>query len=148
MPTQARDRWTTLAEVSGALTRFRVIAYLVGVFLLVLTTGVVLRYGFGYPRLSQTVSPVHGVLYMLYLVAVFDLGRRVDWPLTRMLLVMLAGTVPFLSFYAERVVSRRWVPRPGDHAPTAPADAPAASPEGVVGRVPGGQRSDSPAQAS
>jgi hypothetical protein len=32
-------------------------------------------------------------------------------------LVMLAGTIPFLSFYAERVASRRWVPQPaGDPA--------------------------------
>jgi integral membrane protein len=89
------------------LVRFRVIAYLVGVFLLLLTAGVVWRYGFGNPTLSQTVSPIHGFLYLLYLIAVFDLGRRADWPLKRMLLVMLAGTIPFLSFYAERVVSRR-----------------------------------------
>lgn len=107
---------TTLVDVSGALTRFRVIAYVVGVCLLLLTVGVVLRYGFGYPTLSQTVSPIHGFLYMLYLVAVFDLGRRVDWSLKRMVGVMLAGTVPFLSFYAERVVTRRWVPGPGDPA--------------------------------
>jgi integral membrane protein len=44
---------------------------------------------------------------MIYLVAVFDLGRRAGWPLGRMVLVMLAGTVPFVSFYAERVVTRR-----------------------------------------
>jgi integral membrane protein len=105
--------------VAGALTRYRVIAYVVGVCLILLTIGVVLRYGFGEPRLSQTVSPIHGFLYMVYLVAVFDLGRRVNWSLARMGAVMLAGTVPFLSFYAERVVSRRWVPRP---------DAPVASP--------------------
>jgi integral membrane protein len=97
--------------VSGALTRFRVIAYLVGVCLILLTIGVVLRYGFGYPTLSQTVSPVHGFLYMVYVVAVFDLGRRIDWSLKRMVLVMLAGTVPLLSFYAERVVTHRWVPQ-------------------------------------
>jgi integral membrane protein len=92
--------------MSGALTRFRVIAYVVGVFLLLLTAGVVIRYGFGEPTLSKMVSPVHGFLYMVYLVATFDLGRRVDWPLRRMLLVMLAGTVPLMSFYAERVVTR------------------------------------------
>lgn len=94
----------------GALIRFRVIAYLVGGFLLLLTAGVVLRYGFGEPRLSETVSPIHGFLYMLYLVAVFDLGRRVGWSARRMVLVMLAGTIPFLSFVAERMVTRRWVP--------------------------------------
>jgi integral membrane protein len=95
--------------VSGALTRFRVIAYLVGVFLLVLTVGVVLRYGFDYPALSETVSPIHGFLYMLYLVAVLDLGRRARWSPKRMILVMLAGTVPFMSFFAERAVTRRWL---------------------------------------
>jgi integral membrane protein len=96
--------------VSGALTRFRVIAYMVGVMLILLTIGVVLRYGFGMPRMSQTVSPIHGFLYMVYLVAVFDLGRRVGWSLQRMVLVMLAGTVPFLSFYAERNVRLQLAP--------------------------------------
>lgn len=105
--------------MSGALVRFRVIAYLVGVCLILLTAGVVLRYGFGHPELSETISPVHGFLYMLYVVAVFDLGRRIDWSVKRMLLVMLAGTVPFLSFYIERVVSHRWV------APPAAAEPPA-----------------------
>jgi integral membrane protein len=96
--------------MSGALVRFRVIAYLFGVMLILLTIGVVLRYGFGRPEMSHTVSPIHGFLYMVYLVAVFDLGRRIDWSLRRMVLVMLAGTVPVMSFYAERVVTRRWVP--------------------------------------
>jgi integral membrane protein len=103
--------------MSGALLRFRVMAYLVGCFLLLLTAGVVLRYGFGEPELSRTVSPIHGFLFMIYLVTVFDLGRRAGWPIRRMVLVMLAGTVPFLSFYAERVASRRWVSPPdGDPA--------------------------------
>lgn len=96
--------------MSGALIRFRVIAYLVGVFLLVLTVGVVLRYGFDYPTLSKTVSPVHGFLYLLYLGAVYDLGRRARWSPKRMILVMLAGTVPFMSFLAERAVTQRWIP--------------------------------------
>lgn len=96
--------------MSGAVLRFRLIAYLVGVFLLVLTVGVVLRYGFDYPTLSKAVSPVHGFLYMLYLAAVFDLGRRARWSPKRMILVMLAGTVPFMSFFAERAVTRRWLP--------------------------------------
>lgn len=91
--------------MSGALTRFRIIAYVVGVMLLLLTVGMVLRYGFGMPRMSQTVSPIHGFLYMVYLVAVFDLGRRVGWSVKRLVLVMLAGTVPLLSFYAERRVT-------------------------------------------
>jgi integral membrane protein len=93
--------------VHAALNRYRVIAYIVGVALLVLTVvGVPLKYAWNQPIIVQTVGPAHGFLYMVYLLAAFDLGRRSNWPLRRMGLVMLAGTVPFVSFYAERVVTR------------------------------------------
>ena len=93
----------------AALTRYRVIAYVVGVVLIVLVViGMPLKYLADQPVIVETVGPAHGFLYMVYLVAVFDLGRRGRWPLGRMALVMLAGTIPFVSFYAERVVTR-WV---------------------------------------
>ena len=93
--------------MGAALTRYRVIAYVVGVVLITLVVvGMPLKYVWDRPVVVETVGPAHGFLYMLYLLAAFDLGRRAAWPLGRMLLVMLAGTVPFLSFYAERVVTR------------------------------------------
>jgi integral membrane protein len=92
--------------------RYRAIAYIVGVVLVVLVViGMPMKYVFDNPAIVETVGPAHGFLYMLYLVAVFDLGRRASWPLGRMALIMLAGTIPFASFYAERVVTR-WVRRP------------------------------------
>jgi integral membrane protein len=98
--------------VGGALLRYRAIAYIVGVVLIVLVViGMPLKYGWDEPVIVETVGPAHGFLYMVYLVAVFDLARRTRWGLRRMLLVMLAGTIPFLSFYAERVVTR-WVREP------------------------------------
>ena len=48
----------------------------------------------------------HGFIYMLYLVATALLGFKVGWSLTKMVLVMLAGCVPFLSFWVERRVAR------------------------------------------
>jgi integral membrane protein len=68
----------------------------------------------------ETIGPAHGFLYMIYLGLAFDLSRRAEWPLSRMLQVMAAGTVPFLSFWAERVVTR-WV-----HTPAEASEAPAA----------------------
>lgn len=95
-------------KVGAALTRFRVIAYVVGVVLIMLVViGMPLKYGWNEPVVVETIGPAHGFLYMAYLLATFDLGRRVNWPLSRMILVMLAGTVPFVSFYAERTVTRR-----------------------------------------
>lgn len=91
----------------GALLRFRVLAYVVGVLLVLLVcVGVPLRYLAGIPEVSRTVSPVHGLMFVVYLVALLDLGRRMQWPLRRLLLLALAGVVPFLSFFAERGVTR------------------------------------------
>jgi integral membrane protein len=93
--------------VESALKPFRALAYIVGVMLLVLCAGMVLRYGFDMPALSKIIAPIHGGLYMLYLVAVMNLGMKARWSWPYMLGVMLGGTVPFLSFYVERRVTQR-----------------------------------------
>ncbi len=93
--------------MQGALTRYRVIAWIVGVVLIALVVvGMPMKYLGGNDVVVATIGPGHGFLYMLYLAASFDLSRRAGWPLKRTVLVMLAGTVPFLSFYCERVVTR------------------------------------------
>lgn len=93
--------------MESALKPFRVLAYVVGVMLLVLCVGMVLRYGFHMEGLSKVIAPIHGGLYMLYLVAVMNLGMKARWTWPYMLGVMLGGTVPFLSFYVERRVTDR-----------------------------------------
>ncbi|MFI5492999.1 DUF3817 domain-containing protein [Actinoplanes sp. NPDC051859] len=96
--------------MQGALTRYRIIAWIVGVVLVVLMlVAMPMKYIGHDGSLVAAVSPVHGFLYMLYLVATFDLSRRVGWAPKRMLLVMLAGTIPVFSFWAEHIVTRRWV---------------------------------------
>jgi integral membrane protein len=53
------------------------------------------------------VGIAHGYRFMVYLLLTFDLAGRAGWRLTRVALVGLAGTVPFLSFVAERAVTKR-----------------------------------------
>ncbi|OUC90617.1 DUF3817 domain-containing protein [Streptosporangium minutum] len=93
--------------VDSALKPFRILAYVVGVMLLVLVTCIVLRYGFDIEGPSKIVSPIHGFLYMLYLVATMNLGMKARWSWPYIVGVMLAGTVPLLSFVFERKVTRR-----------------------------------------
>ncbi|SEM76306.1 DUF3817 domain-containing protein [Nonomuraea pusilla] len=93
--------------MESALKPFRVLAYVVGVMLLVLCLAMVLRYGFDAEGMSKVVAPIHGGLYMIYLVAVMNLGMKARWSWPYMLGVMLGGTVPFLSFYVERMVTTR-----------------------------------------
>lgn len=94
--------------MQAALTRYRVIAWIVGTFLIVLVfVAMPLKYIGGHEEMSAIISPVHGFCYMVYLVLTFDLARRVDWPIwPKTLLVMLAGTIPVLSFVVERRVTR------------------------------------------
>lgn len=95
--------------MDASVTRYRVMAYVVGVLLLVLVlVAVPLKYIAGQPALVSTVGPLHGFLYIVYLLFAADLARRSRWPLAQTLLVLLAGTVPFLTFVMERKVTR-WV---------------------------------------
>jgi integral membrane protein len=96
-----------LGIVKGALIRYRVMAYIVGVMLLVLVfVAMPVKYIGDDPSLVETVGPIHGFLYVVYLVFTVDLAFRLKWPVGRMLLIMLAGTIPFMSFVAERWVTR------------------------------------------
>lgn len=98
--------------VRGALTRYRVIAYIVGVMLLVLLfVAMPLKYLADDPSAMDVVGPLHGFLYVIYLLGTFDLFRRVRWSLPRLVLMALAGTIPFLSFYAERKTSHELLGR-------------------------------------
>ncbi|MEX2290944.1 MAG: DUF3817 domain-containing protein [Mycobacteriales bacterium] len=93
--------------MSGALQRYRVVANVVGVVLVVfILIAVPVRYLFGEPRMSETISPIHGFLYLVYLATTVDLSRRAGWSVLHTLGVMLAGTVPFLSFVVERRTTR------------------------------------------
>jgi integral membrane protein len=97
--------------VRGALLRYRVLAYVVGVWLVVLVlVAVPLKYLADQPALVAVVGPVHGFLYMVYLVTAVDLALRARWSPVRTVLVMLAGTIPFLTFYAERRVTAQLAP--------------------------------------
>jgi integral membrane protein len=95
------------AGVKGALARFRVMAYIVGVGLLALCFAMVMNYGFDESQYSAIIGPVHGFLYIVYLVAIVDLALKARWSLKGTVLVMLSGVVPVGSFFAERAVSRR-----------------------------------------
>lgn len=96
-------------KVRAALRRYQVTAWIVGVFLIALFfVAMPVRYIGGEPALSSIISPIHGFGYMVYLALAFDLARRLGWSLwPRTVLLLLAGTVPVMSFVAERWTNRR-----------------------------------------
>ncbi|MBA6439418.1 MULTISPECIES: DUF3817 domain-containing protein [Streptomyces] len=105
----------------SVLTRYRVMAYITAVMLLVLCTCMVFKYGFDTGEdLTLVVSQIHGVLYIVYLVFAFDLGSKAKWPFGKLLWVLVAGTIPTAAFFVERKVTHEVEPLVSGAAP-APA---------------------------
>ena len=110
--------------VRAALLRYRIMAWIVGVLLVVLVcVGLPLKYLAHNDTVVTWTGVPHGWLYMILLITAYDLGRRVNWPWLRLILIALAGTVPFLSFVAERyatsdVLRRLATIESGDQEPT------------------------------
>jgi integral membrane protein len=104
--------------VKGALLRYRVMAYVTGVvlataFIWLVVGRIFLDYGNpdARPALYGYLWIAHGWLYFLYLVTGVDLAFRVRYSVVRTLGILIAGTIPFMSFVAEYYVHKDVVAR-------------------------------------
>ena len=105
------DRAPVQASVpSWLLTTYRGFAYLTGVLLVTLTIALVALLGTEpKPEWYGIAWTLHGWAYMGYLGSAFAICFMMRWNVGRTVLVLLAGTVPAMSFVAERWVVRRVV---------------------------------------
>lgn len=94
-------------KVAAALRRYRIASFVVGVGLLILVLTMVLKYTADMGWTVAVWGPIHGVLYAIYVLLVFDLSYRAGWRLSNLLKILLAGVVPVLSFFAESWVNRK-----------------------------------------
>ena len=96
------------AKARAALGRYRVMAYVTGVMLLVLVVEMLLKYVVQAPqgvlRWIEWVPFAHGWVYVLYLVTVLDLWSKMCWGFGRLIGMVLGGVVPVMSFVVERRV--------------------------------------------
>lgn len=96
-----------LQGVRSALLRYRVMAWVVGIMLVILIcVGLPLKYIWGTDKVVVWTGIPHGWLYMVLLITAYDLGRRVHWSIKWFIMIMLAGTIPFLSFVAEHFATK------------------------------------------
>ncbi len=93
--------------MKAALIRYRVMAWVVGLMLLLVVAATLVKYLGDDPRWIERVGPVHGFLYIVYLLATIDLAFRVRWSAMKTLGVCVGGTVPFLSFVLERRITQQ-----------------------------------------
>lgn len=111
--------------LSGALLRYRIMAWVTGVLLAVMSViGLPLKYVFhatndGILSTFYAVGWVsHGWLYLLYVAAGLDICFRMRFSVVRTVAILLAGTIPFASFFADHYVAKSVHQRLAD-APTA-----------------------------
>jgi integral membrane protein len=88
--------------MKAAVTRYRVLAIIAGLVLVAFTIEITVKYTLG-PEIPWF-AQLHGVVYMIYLLVTIDLARRARWKVGTTIGMCLAGTIPLLSFYAERWV--------------------------------------------
>ncbi len=114
--------------LAGALARYRLMAWVVGAMLLLLcVVAIPLQYVGNSPAMANVVAPLHGVLYIIYLLSVAALARHARLRIGQVVGLVCAGFVPGLAFYVEHrttkgVVARREpAARPGlvsEHQPS------------------------------
>ncbi len=99
--------------LSGAFLRYRIMAWVTGVVLAALTVWLVVGYGFldyanteSKPGLYSLLWMLHGWLYVVYLIVGVDLAFRVRYSVLRTIAILVAGTIPFASFFAEALVHK------------------------------------------
>jgi len=93
----------------AAVLRYRVMAYVTGVVLIVLCfVGIPLQIA-GHPAVANIVGVVHGILYIVYLVVAYQLARKLALTIGQTLVLLLAGTVPVMTFIVERWATRRFI---------------------------------------
>jgi len=105
------------SPLSGTLTRYRVMAYITGSFLLILTTATLVKYigkalgweseGFqSFESFQAVVGIIHGWIFIVYVAACAFLWMRMKWAFGRLVTMVLGGVVPGMSFVMERRISR------------------------------------------
>ncbi len=95
-----------------AVRRYRVMAYVTGVVLMFLCfVGIPLQVFAHNLVVVNYVGTTHGILYLIYLGAAYLMTRQVGMKAAspQTLLVLLAGTIPVLTFVVERWVTHRYI---------------------------------------
>jgi integral membrane protein len=102
---------------------YRVMAYVTGLVLIVLCVLAIMQAFTNDGGLVNAVGTVHGLLYIIYLLIAYPLTRRLGLKPKPTVAVLLAGTVPVMTFVVERHISHRYIdPALADeqHGGTAP----------------------------
>jgi integral membrane protein len=93
--------------LSTNIGRLRIIGFLEGISLLVLILiAVPLKYIGHNSAIVKAMGPVHGALFLLFIVNTVSVGVEQKWQFKTTCKVLLACIIPFGTFYIDRKILR------------------------------------------
>lgn len=109
-----------------AALRYRVMAYITGVLIIVVCfAGIPLQVAAHNTFIVNDIGTVHGFLYIVYIIVAYMLAQKLKMDRGPTVLLLLAGTVPVMTFFVERWMMRRYI-APALAGELTPAEQPAA----------------------
>ena len=93
--------------IMTALRQLRIVALLEGSsFVALLFIAMPLKYLAGLPLAVRIAGSVHGLLFLMFMAALYRASRKRDWPLRRSVLAFVSSIVPFGTFFFDRSLRR------------------------------------------
>ena len=87
----------------------RILGFLEGVsFLLLMGVGMPLKYIWGHQHATYDLGMAHGVLFILYLIAVTVVKIEFKWSFKITFLAMIASVLPFGTFVADHMLFKKY----------------------------------------
>ena len=94
-------------KLSTTVGRLRLAGFAEGVsFLVLVGIAMPLKYFAGQPIYVRVVGMIHGVLFLTYLLALFQAHTEHGWPAKRSFLLFVAALLPFGPFVSDRKLLR------------------------------------------
>ena len=91
-----------------ALGRLRIVAFMEGCSFLLLGLTMILKYKFSLPQPNYIVGLAHGILFILYIVLLLQVSFLNRWSIFKMFMAFIASLIPFGTFYADKVLFRKF----------------------------------------
>jgi integral membrane protein len=68
----------------------------------------IIKYKFSMPQPNYIVGLAHGILFVLYIVLLLQVSFLYRWSIVKMFMAFLASLIPFGTFYADKVLFRKF----------------------------------------
>ena len=94
----------------SAALRYRVMAYITGVLIIVVCfIGIPLQVAAHNTFIVNEIGTLHGFLYIVYIIFAYILAQKLKMRMGPTVLLLLAGTIPVMTFFVERWMMRSYI---------------------------------------